>query len=63
MRVRAKVKYREQKLVLFFGDARWVDLLNNPEMISRMYIARKAEATNYPSRNSASEHFSKCFPL
>ena len=46
MRVRAKVKYREQKLVLFFGDARWVDLPNNPEMISRMYIARKAETTN-----------------
>ena len=26
-------------------------------MISRMYIARKAEATNYPRRNTASEHF------
>ena len=26
-------------------------------MISRMYKARKAEATNYPRRNTASEHF------
>ena len=33
--------------------------LNNPEM----YIARKAEASNYPIRNFLYDHFSKCFPL
>ena len=32
-------------------------------MISRMYIARKAEASNYPRRNSASDHFLKLFPV
>ena len=49
----------------FFRDAGELDLPNNLEIISRMYDvhARKAEATNYPRRNSASEHFSTCFPF
>jgi len=54
-------KVKSQRVL--FRDAGWVNLLNNPEMISRMYMARKAEASNYPRRNSASDHFSKCIPL
>ena len=28
-----------------------------------VHVARKSEASNYPRRNSASDHFSKLFPV